>query len=313
MNSAPTPDLDVVIAWIESRLTDDQYPESDARRLFHGRGHSFPGFSWLTVDRYADYILIAAFGEPDEVRSAVLERLVGWLHDRLPSLQGIVLQSRQGRRTGARVVHGEVPDIISAQEAGLTFELQPMRNQNVGLFLDMRPVRDWLRSNAQGKRVLNLFAYTCAFSVHAVAGGASTVVNNDMARPVLDWGVRNHRLNGQGLDGIRMLPHNLLKSWGKMARLAPFDIIVSDPPTNQGGSFNAEKHYPVLFKKLSAMLAPAGQLVACLNSPFAGPEFLRDNAARYASTLSHRFDFPVHPDFPDATPERSLKVQVYSR
>lgn len=313
MSSVEQPDLGVVIEWIESRLNDELYPQSDARRLFHGRGHDFPGFAWLTVDRYWPYLLIAAFGEPDAQRSELLDRLVEALLERLPGIRGVVVQARQGRRTHAEVVHGEVPERIEALEAGLKFELQPMRNQNVGLFLDMRPVRDWLRKNARGKRILNLFAYTCAFSVHGAAGGASGVVNNDMARPVLDWGVRNHQLNEQSLDGIRMLPHNLLKSWGKMGKLSPFDIIIADPPTNQGGSFNAEKHYPILFKKLSAMLAPGGQLVACLNSPFAGPEFLRDNAARYATGLTHRFDFPVHPDFPDATPERSLKVQVYSR
>ncbi len=313
MSSTEGPDLDVVLAWIESRLQDDFLPDADARRLFHGRGHAFAGFAWLTVDYYSPYVLIGAFGEPDAQRVELLDRLIQALVNRLPDVRGVVVQARQGRRTSAEVAYGEVPECIEALEAGLKFELQPTRNQNVGLFLDMRPVRDWLREHAKGKRVLNLFAYTCAFSVHAVAGGAVSVVNNDMARPVLDWGVRNHRLNGQSLDGIRMLPHNLLKSWGKMGRLAPFDIIVADPPTNQGGSFNAEKHYPVLFKKLSAMLAPGGYLVACLNSPFEGPEFLRDNAARYAPQLTHRFDFPVHQDFPDATPERSLKVQVYSR
>lgn len=313
MSSVEQAELDAVIEWIESRLSDNRMPAEDARRLFHGRGHHFPGFAWLTVDRYWPYLIIGVFGEPDGRRGELIQRLIQALRHRMPGLRGIVLQARQGRRTTAEIAYGKVPEQIEALEAGLKFELQPTRNQNVGLFLDIRPVRDWLRENAQGTRVLNLFAYTCAFSVHAVAGGAMGVVNNDMARPVLDWGVRNHHLNEQSLSGVRMLPHNLLKSWGKMGKLGPFDIIIADPPTNQGGSFNAEKHYPVLFKKLSAMLAPGGKLVACLNSPFAGPEFLRDNAARYAPRLTHRFDFPVHQDFPDATPERSLKVQVYSR
>ena len=91
--------------------------------------------------------------------------------------------------------------------------------------------------------MLNLFAYTCAFSIAALAGGARQVVNNDMSRPSLDWGRENHQRNGQDLRSVSMLPHNLFKSWWKIRSLGPYGLIIIDPPTYQRGSFDAEKDY----------------------------------------------------------------------
>ena len=59
----------------------------------------------------------------------------------------------------------------------------------------MKPGRDWLLQNAAGKRVLNLFAYTCSLSVAAIHGGAEEVINLDMASAALATGRKNHQLN----------------------------------------------------------------------------------------------------------------------
>ncbi len=85
--------------------------------------------------------------------------------------------------------------------AGLRYQLELGKAQNTGLFLDMRHGRDWLRRHAAGKRVLNLFAYTCAFSVAALAGGAERVVNVDMQSRALSRG--RHRLNRRALERVQ--------------------------------------------------------------------------------------------------------------
>jgi 23S rRNA (cytosine1962-C5)-methyltransferase len=189
--------------------------------------------------------------------------------------------------------------------------VQPLRNQNVGLFLDMAPTREWLRGAAEDKRVLNLFAFTCSFSVAAVEGGARLVVNNDMSRPALDWGRRNHELNGHDLRKVRMLPHNLFKSWSKIREPAPYDILIVDPPTNQRGSFNAEKQYGLVLKRLPELASPGATLVACLNSPFLNSDFLPGQMSRWCPQASLVEMMPVSADFPDRFPDRGLKIYRY--
>ena len=101
----------------------------------------------------------------------------------------------------------------------------------------MKPGRDWVRSRAAGKKVLNLFAYTCSLSVAAIAGGADTVTNLDMASAALATGRENHRLNFDPATCRRAsyLAHNLFKSWGRLKRSPTYDLILIDPPSNQGG------------------------------------------------------------------------------
>ncbi len=278
-----------------------------ARRLFHGRGHAYPGLEDLVVDRFGSTLLIGCFGE----ESGRPRRLAQMLCSELAGVTGVAVQQRQGRGTRADVICGEVPDEVVVTEAGLSYLVQPLLNQNVGLFLDMAPTRAWLRQNAGDRRVLNLFAYTCAFSVAAIEGGARAVVNNDMSRPALDWGRRNHELNGHDLRKVRMLPHNLFKSWSKIREGAPFDIIVVDPPTNQRGSFNAEKQYALVLKRLPELAAPGASVIACLNSPFLNTDFLPGLMARWCPRASLEEMMPVSEDFPDRFPDRGLKIYRY--
>jgi 23S rRNA (cytosine1962-C5)-methyltransferase len=156
--------------------------------------------------------------------------------------------------------------------------------------------------------VLNLFAYTCAFSVAAIAQGARQVVNNDMSRPALQLGERNHVLNGNELRRVRMVPHNLFKSWWKIRQLGPYDVVIIDPPTNQRGSFVAEKSYGQILKRLGEFTSPGGRVVACLNSPFLGPDFLNNQMARWCPQARLEKTYAPHPDFPERFAERGLKV-----
>ncbi|NIQ95820.1 MAG: methyltransferase, partial [Desulfuromonadales bacterium] len=89
------------------------------------------------------------------------------------------------------VIFGTVPDRLTITESGLSYVVEPLARQNTGFFLDMKTGRQLVREIARNKRVLNLFAYTCAFSVAAVAGGARRVVNLDMNRNLLEKGKAN--------------------------------------------------------------------------------------------------------------------------
>ncbi|MBR9885368.1 MAG: methyltransferase, partial [Oceanospirillales bacterium] len=207
---------------IESISEQLRLAKGQVRRLFHGRGGLFEGFDWLVVDLLPPVAIIRVYAPDAPDAPEPLDALIAHLIAQ-SEITGVVVQMRgRGREAQAQVVAGDVPDSLVVEEAGLRFQVRPLQNQNSGLFLDMRPGRAWVRKNAAGARVLNLFAYTCAFSVAAVAGGASAVVNLDMSSGALSTGRRNHQLNDQPADRVTYLALDLLKSWSRVRRHGPY-------------------------------------------------------------------------------------------
>ena len=281
-------------------------PGQDACRIFHGRGGLYPGCEHLSLDWFAPVWLLTSF-EP------LGQEALGAVHAALaqrPEPLKWVYQCRQsGQGTETRLMAGSVPEPHTVHEQGAQYRVHVLKGQNHGLFLDMATGRQWLRAQAQGQRVLNLFAYTCAFSVAALQGGATEVVNLDMAAGPLAIGQQNHRLND--LPGARFLAHDLFKSWGKVKRLGPYDTVVADPPSYQKGSFVASKDYARLVRRLPELLAPGGQALLCLNAPELPSAFLRDLVATEVPELRfvRRLDNPAVYD--DVDPERALKVLLF--
>ncbi len=282
-------------------------PGPDACRIFHGRGGLSPGCEHLSLDWYAPVWLLTSFKALDE---AELQTVHTALAQRPEPLHWVYQCRQPGQaRSETRLMAGSVPDPHAVTEQGARYRVHVLKGQNHGLFLDMACGRQWLRGQARGQRVLNLFAYTCAFSVAALQGGATEVVNLDMAAGALAIGQHNHRLND--LAGARFLAHDLFKSWGKVQRMGPYDIVVADPPSYQKGSFVASKDYPRLVRRLPELLAPGGQALLCLNAPEMPSQFLLDVVASEAPGLRfvRRLENPAA--FADAQPERALKVMLF--
>ncbi len=292
--------------WADAQDMDDQ-PEA-ARRLFHGRGHLYEGCEHVVVNWYPPYLHIGVYAHASRLELTGLWQALSGLNSQI---EGIAIQQRDGRKTVTEVVYGQVPDEHLVYEAGLAYWIMPKRNQNVGLFMDMAHVRAHLAKNMVNARVLNLFAYTCAFSVAAIGAGAQHVVNNDMSKNALGIGERNHLANGQDLRKVSMLGHNVFKSWWKIRQLGPYDVVIIDPPTNQRGSFVAEKSYGQILKRIAEFTQPGGQVIACLNSPFLGPEFITQQMQRWCPDCRLVDWLPPHEDFPDKYPERGLKVAEF--
>jgi 23S rRNA (cytosine1962-C5)-methyltransferase len=166
-----------------------------------------------------------------------------------------------------------------------------------------------VRAQAQGQKVLNLFAYTCAFSVAALQGGAKEVVNIDMAQGALTTGQQNHQLNGIA-SGAKFLAHDLFSSWGKVTRMGPYGLVIADPPSHQKGSFVANKDWPRLMRRLPDLLRPGGHALLCLNAPEIPEQFLRDVLAEQAPELELLQRLANPAVFADVAPDRALKVLV---
>lgn len=280
----------------------------ESRRLMHGRGGHLPGYEHVAMDWFAPTLLVTFYAER-ECNSLILDALIE-AASKASEVESIVVQERQLRGAPKKTRYGELPDEPIAYESGLRYHLNLRKNQNHGFFLDMKPGRDWIRENAAGRKVLNLFAYTCSLSVAAIAGGAESVINLDMASGALASGRENHRLNfgSEKCRRANYLAHDLFKSWGKLKRSAPYDIIVIDPPSNQVGSFIAERDYGKVLRRLPELSHSETQILSCLNAPHLNAAFLTDQLP------AHRLELrlPGAIGFEDLHQECALKCMVFS-
>lgn len=293
-------------------LAQAQAPAGLALRVFHGRGGRFAGCEHLSLDWYAPVWVLTSFKTLPDANLDVFAQALAQRHAQLASGEPLnwVYQERGHARLDTRLMAGQVPDEHIVGEGTARYRVHVLRGQNHGLFLDMASGRQWLREQARGHKVLNLFAYTCAFSVAALQGGASEVVNLDMAAGALAIGQQNHRLNA--LSGGRFLAHDLFKTWGKISRMGPYGLVVVDPPSYQKGSFVAEKDYARVIRRLPELLSTDGRAMLCLNAPELGEDFLRTLVQEHAPQLQfvQRLDNP--PVFEDIDPQRALKVLVFA-
>lgn len=155
------------------------------------------------IDRYEDNLHIAEYKAnhrmTDEEHDEWLEACMQVISETLQtSHEQIYLKER--RRLSRRTEQYEKVSVESKKvvvhEQGLRFKVNLTDYLDTGLFLDHRPLRKTFMEEAAGKHVLNLFAYTGAFSVYAAAGKASTVTTVDLSNTYIQWSIENMELNG---------------------------------------------------------------------------------------------------------------------
>lgn len=285
----------------------------ESRRLVHGRGGLFPECEHLCLDWFEPVVLLTSF-KPLEDNE--LDALIQGITQRWNNLEdqplNLVFQYRRAGETVTQVICGQVPEQHVITEQGCRYQVHLMRGQNHGLFLDMANGRAWVKQQAKNKNVLNLFAYTCGFSVAALTGGADQVVNIDMSKGALSIGKQNH-LHNDLSAGARFFGHDIFKSWGKLTKLGPYDLVIADPPSNQKGSFVATKDYVRLLRRLPELVADGGEVLLCLNAPELDSDFLKQQVIETAPSLAfiERID---NPDvFADINMEKALKVLRYKK
>lgn len=292
---------------------------TDAQRLFHGRGGLFAGCEQWALDAFPPVLLLTSFQAVTEEQLATVGVALSTRWAQIAPDQPLnwVFQCRAEGQLETRLMSGTVPDPHVVTENGASFRVHVLKGQNHGLFLDMAEGREWVRrwvsSYAPDQprlKVLNLFAYTCAFSVVALKAGAKLTVNVDMSHGAMAIGQQNHPLNGIS-TGATFLMHDIFKTWGKITRSGPYGLVIVDPPSYQKGSFIATKDYAKLMRRLPELLAPGGYALLCLNAPELGLAFLQDQMQALAPEL-HFIERVANPAaFADVSPERSLKVLAY--
>ena len=280
------------------------------KRLFHGRGGLYENYKHLTVDSIDKLLSVALYFE-ESTEDELLEMLKKFAKE--VNYTTLVVQRRYLKGSPSEVLIGEIADDIYVLENGIKIKLNLLNNKNSGYFPDMKIGREFVRENAKDKRVLNLFSYTCAFSLAAKFGGAYEVVNVDMSKGALSTGKTNHSLNALDPRGVSFLPYNILKSFSSLKRKGPYDLIIIDPPSFQRGSFEATKDYEKIIKKLPELSEDGTLLLACLNSPELSSDFIISMIQEYAPSFKFVKRLENVAEFASSDEERSLKNLVFVR
>jgi 23S rRNA (cytosine1962-C5)-methyltransferase len=300
--------------------------ETNAFRLLHAASEGRHG---CYLDALGDYALV----QQNQPGLTLQESIEGYRGAYLKLLTRHVRASKTVEASPELAKGQPAPDRFSIRENGVGFELSFKEGYSVGLFLDQRDNRRRLLVNhvaadfplfpegATGRELLNVFAYTCGFSVCAALGGARTT-SLDLSKKYLEWGKRNFALNQlepTQHDFIYGDAFDWLKRLAKKGR--QFDVVLLDPPTfsqsKEHGIFRAEKDYGKLVVAALPILKAGGVLFASTNAAGWDPaKFLANiegvvQAAR--RTIRQRHYVPQPPDFPISRAEPAYLKTVWLR
>ena len=253
---------------------------TDACRLFNGVGDGLAG---VTLDRFGERYQLQFFSADalknyEQIKSAVQE---------LFQPEFLVAKFRTDP-SGRSLEHPRMDVLVGTPEQAVgivregkaRFRVDLLDTVNPGLFLDMRDVRLEVGERT-GPRFLNLFSYTCSFSVHARLGGAEIATNADISGKILDKGRENYALNGLDLRPGEFFRGSALEyvQWALKKGLK-FDGIVLDPPSFarfKGGNFNVRERLMPLVKQCAGLLnAGAFFMVSSNYSEFVLEKFSAD-------------------------------------
>jgi 23S rRNA (cytosine1962-C5)-methyltransferase len=299
--------------------------ETNAYRLVNAEGDGLPG---LTVDRYGDYLLLQVYCAGWQVH---LKLVAGLLQEML-SPAGIYekvrprstrdLEASSDTKNYGRLLTGiAAPERLQVRENGLSFLVSLENGLNTGLFLDQRRNRLDLMNRAVGKRVLNLFAYTGAFSVTAAAAGAQLVTSVDASAGYTELARENFGVNHINHKRHEFIVGDCLAVLGGLSEQKKrYDIILMDPPsfsTTSKSRFSTRGGTSELVAASLPLLTDGGLMIASSNHQKVDVvEYLKElrrgalktgSDLRVVALFGQPEDFPYPVAFPEG---RYLKYAV---
>lgn len=294
-------------------------PETSAWRWLHGENDDAPGFR---VDVWGEHLAVAL---DDPSLEPWLPAVVEALREQAAP-RAIWRSARPGggRETGALLWGDGGDGEVVVLERGLRFLVHPGAGHDVGLFCDMRDMRQFLAPHCEGRRVLNLFAHTGAFSVLAAANGAASVHTVDLSANWLRRARQNLELNGLSADAHVFQAEDSLAALDQLRRKgARFDLIIADPPSfshGPRGEWSIRQDLGRLVAACCRVLSPEGWLLVASNHGGLSPKdfgAMVQAGALKAETplrLLHEgappLDFPAALSFPES---RYLKCWLLGR
>jgi len=297
----------------------------DTFRIVNDAGDFLPG---VCVDRYGDFAVLSISSEEAAARR---QELAGVLHEF--GARGVYLKQRARadlrRETHAELApkepiageRAETPLIVRESHArfGVTLDA----GLSCGLFLDQRDNRARVAALCRGRRVLNLFSYTCSFSVYAALASAAHVTSVDLSGHALARGRDNFRLNGLDPAAHSFVQTDALEWLARAAKRGEkFAVVILDPPSfstsGKGKTFRVADGYEGALQRVFAVLEPDGRVLAVTNhrktSPQAFRKIVHDAARAAGREISQLKDLPSPLDCPPGPagpfPAKSVLISV---
>lgn len=249
--------------------------------------HDIPEFPFC-VDRYGDYLHVAEYASrfkfvDEEAHEQWLSEAVGVISNALQVPEDHIFM-KQRKRLDRRNEQYEKVDASAERmivaEGGLRFYVNLKDYLDTGLFLDHRPLRTQFGREAKKMRVLNLFAYTGAFSVYAAAGGAEKVTTVDLSNTYINWARDNFKLNNLDADSHEFIVMDTMQYLKSLPAAPLFDLVFVDPPvfsnsTRLKGTWDTQRDHAHLLQLLLGVMEPGGVIYFSNNLRTFQPQFDR--------------------------------------
>ena len=318
-------------AWFEDKFQQAQairqpLMESNTTgyRLVYGESDGFPG---LIVDRYGDTLVMKLY---TSAWFPHLQNLIQTLQTSIMFERLVLRLSRNmevnpyGLLDGQVLIGEPVAQPVHFIENGLQFGADVVHGHKTGFFFDQRDNRQRVRELANGRRVLDVFSYVGAFTVYALAGGATHVTALDISQPAMENLKVNVVLNDFDLGQVETIVADAFDGMDYLAKQGKqYDLVIVDPPSfakNQREVDRALSSYQRLVRLALPLIAPDGILMMASCSSRVKPDVFFNlivntaNQAGYGldiiDTSSHALDHPI--GFPEAEYLKAMFARVLS-
>ena len=299
--------------------------QNDTFRVANDLGDGLPG---VCIDRYGDFAVLSLASDEASAHAQTLSEL---LHEF--GARGVYVKQR-AKADLRREAHAElapkipsvgepVPPELIVQEGVARFRVTLDEGLSCGLFVDQRDNRARIAALAGGQRVLNLFSYTCSFSVYSALSGAEHVTSVDLSGPALARGRENFVLNGLDPAAHAFVQTDAIEWLARAGKRGEkFGLVILDPPSfatsGKGKTFRVADGYTDALALVFGVLAPGGRVLAVTNHRKTSPAAFRKmahEAARASSReitqlkdLAAPLDCPPGPNGP--FPAKSVLISV---
>ena len=273
-------------------------------RLVHAEGDRLPG---LIVDRYDDTLIV-------QISTAGMDQHKGDICQRLAELTGcknirlannLAARELENLSVEEETIMGELPAELVVKENGCDYRVPASGGQKTGWYYDHRENRAIAAKHADGKRVLDVFCYTGAWSMPAAIAGAEQVVAVDSSQKAMAALAENAKRNG--VDGkLEAITGDAIETLKQLhADSRRFDVVILDPPAfikRKKDLKNGMQHYEVLNRLACRLVAENGILITASCSQALGDADLLQIARRSAAkrglelqVLNRLSQAPDHP------------------
>ncbi len=229
-------------------------------RLVWSESDGLPG---VIVDRYGDHLVVQTLTLAMDQKKAVLVEAL----QALLAPQSIVerndapIRKAEGLELQTGMLAGEPPDTFEIHVHGLTFEVDLLRGQKTGFYLDQLPNYAAVAAHAAGKKVLDCFANQGAFALACAKAGATQVQAVEISEECVELIRRNAQRNGLTVEPYAVNVFDLLKDLERQQ--ARYDLIILDPPSftkSKGKLHDAMRGYKEIHLRALKLLNPDGLL-----------------------------------------------------